>query len=168
MPLPTANRFAGTSTIASSLIWCREIACGLSRRVRRWSGKTKAPVIWSPCGWVADKLIDEQHIIDKLDLGILIGDRFVPWPEDQEVINVKNGENKDVDTICFNDNSVDATACEVTETAWLVCPAVAKGLMPETEPEKAGVGQDGLSSDGTLPTLGRFAPGLCPGLFTAL
>ena len=37
---------------------------------------------------VSDKLIDEQQILDKLDPGILIGDRFGLWPEDQEVIKV--------------------------------------------------------------------------------
>ena len=37
---------------------------------------------------VSDKLIDEQQILDKLDPGILIGDRFGLWPKDQEVIKV--------------------------------------------------------------------------------
>ena len=37
---------------------------------------------------ISDKLIDEQQILDKLDPGILIGDRFGLWPEDQEVVKV--------------------------------------------------------------------------------
>ena len=38
---------------------------------------------------VAEKLTDEQQILDKLDPSILIGDRFGLWPEDRDVINVK-------------------------------------------------------------------------------
>jgi hypothetical protein len=38
---------------------------------------------------VAEKLTDEQQILDKLDPAILIGDRFGLWPEDQDVLNVK-------------------------------------------------------------------------------
>ena len=38
---------------------------------------------------VAEKLTDEQQILDKLDPAILIGERFGLWPEDQDVINVK-------------------------------------------------------------------------------
>jgi hypothetical protein len=37
---------------------------------------------------VSENLLDEQQILDKLDPGILIGERFGLWPENQEVINV--------------------------------------------------------------------------------
>ena len=138
---------------------------------------------------VSDKLIDEQQILDKLDPGILIGDRFGLWPEDQEVIKVTtlaayftqlthlprlanadvipdclakgvrrdlfayalgDGENKNFDTIYCKDHSVAAAACEVTETSWLVRPAVAKALLPEPEPEKMDDG--GSSGEGTAST----------------
>jgi len=38
---------------------------------------------------VAEKLVTEQQILDKLDPAILIGERFGLWPADQEMINVK-------------------------------------------------------------------------------
>ena len=38
---------------------------------------------------VSEKLLDEQQILDKLDPGILIGERFGLWPDDQDVINVR-------------------------------------------------------------------------------
>ena len=135
---------------------------------------------------VSDKLLDEQQILDKLDPGILIGERFGLWPDDQEVINVKtlsdyftqlthlprlnsahvlpdclsrgvhrglfayalgDGENKDFDTIHFNDKSTTADDCEITETAWLVRPALAKTLMPEPETVTVG-GGDGTGGGG--------------------
>ena len=130
---------------------------------------------------VSEKLLDEQQLLDKLDPGILIGERFGLWPDDQEVINVRtladyftqlthlprlngahvlpdcfargvhrglfayalgDGEQKDFDTICFNDKSITANDCEVIETAWLVRPALAKTLIPEPE-VKGGVGTRG-------------------------
>lgn len=120
---------------------------------------------------VAEKLIDEQQILDKLDPAILIGDRFGLWPEDQDVINVKtladyftqlthlprlngphvlpeclskgvqrglfvyalgNGEQKEFDT-WVSDRAATAGDCEITETAWLIRPALAKSLMPVPE-----------------------------------
>ena len=143
---------------------------------------------------VLDKLIDEQQILDKLDPGILIGDRFGLWPEDQEVIKVTtlaayftqlthlprlanadvipeclakgvhrnlfayalgDGENKNFDTIYGKDHSVTAAACEVTETSWLVRPAVAKALLPE--PEK--ISGDGSNGDGTASAGGDDSSG---------
>ena len=155
-----------------------------------YSGKTTLSNL------VAEKLITEQQILDKLDPAILIGDRFGLWPADQEVINVKlladyftqlthlprlnnadvlpdclakgvhralfayalgDGEKKEFDTIYFNDKTVGAADCEITETAWLVRPALAKKLIPEKEPEKVvtndGSGKkpvvDGEDSSGT-------------------
>jgi hypothetical protein len=51
--------------------------------IQGYSGKTTLS------NRVAEKLTDEQQILDKLDPGILIGERFGLWPEDQEVLNVK-------------------------------------------------------------------------------
>jgi hypothetical protein len=38
---------------------------------------------------VLEKLLDEQQILDTLDPGILIGERFGLWPDDQEVMHVR-------------------------------------------------------------------------------
>jgi hypothetical protein len=38
---------------------------------------------------VSEKLLDEQQLLDQLDPGILIGERFGLWPDDQEVIHVR-------------------------------------------------------------------------------
>jgi hypothetical protein len=38
---------------------------------------------------VLEKLLDEQQILDQLDPGILVGERFGLWPDDQEVINAR-------------------------------------------------------------------------------
>ncbi len=133
---------------------------------------------------VAEKLIDEQQILDKLDPGILIGDRFGLWLNEQEVINVKtladyftqlthlprlnnsqvlpdclskgihrglfvyalgDGDKKEFDT-WVADKTATAEDCEITETAWLVRPALATTLMPEPEPEPEKVGGGGTSS----------------------
>jgi hypothetical protein len=139
---------------------------------------------------VSDRLIDEQQILDKLDPGILIGDRFGLWPDDQEVINVKtladyftqlthlprlasanvlpdclskgvhralfgyalgDGEKRKFDTIYFNDKGVTAEDCEVTETAWLLRPALAKSLMPEPEVKHETTGKTPTTGTGTKP-----------------
>jgi hypothetical protein len=138
---------------------------------------------------VLEKLLDEQQILDKLDPGILIGERFGLWPDDQEVLNVRtladyftqlthlprlhgtqvlpdclakgvqrglfayalgDGEQQAFDTILFNDKTVAAHTCEITETAWLVRPAVAKALIPE--PETVPTGGEEAMGGGTQPT----------------
>src|SRR5215471_5861884 len=38
---------------------------------------------------VSEELLDEQQLLEKLDPGILIGERFGLWPDDQEVLNVR-------------------------------------------------------------------------------
>jgi hypothetical protein len=45
-----------------------------------------------------------------------------------------DGEKKDFDTIYFNDKMVSAADCAITESGWLVRPALAKTLIPEPEP----------------------------------
>lgn len=142
---------------------------------------------------VAEKLLDEQQILDKLDPGILIGERFGLWLDDQEMINVKTladyftqlthlprlnsadvlpeclskgvhrglfayalgvGETKEFDTILApGDKSVTASDCEITETAWLLRPALAKTLIPE-EKEVVVTGGDGGPTGGGTDTGG--------------
>jgi predicted AAA+ superfamily ATPase len=147
---------------------------------------------------VAEKLTDEQQILDKLDPGILIGERFGLWPEDQDVINAKtladyftqlthlprlgnpsvlpdclskgvqrslfayalgDGEKRQFDTIRFNDKKVSALDCEVTETAWLLSPALAKRLIPEPEPEGKVTGGGVSGGTGTTVVTGAGATG---------
>jgi hypothetical protein len=146
---------------------------------------------------VSEKLLDEQQLLDKLDPGILIGERFGLWPDDQEVINVRtladyftqlthlprlhsahvlpdclargvqrglfayalgDGEQREFDTIVFNDKTASPNDCEVTETAWLVRPALAKTLIPEPETVPIGGGEKtggGTQPDGSVVTGGN-------------
>jgi hypothetical protein len=144
---------------------------------------------------VSEKLLDEQQLLDQLDPGILIGERFGLWPDDQDVINVRtladyftqlthlprlngthvlpdclakgvqrglfayalgDGEQKAFDTIFFQNKTVSPKDCEVTETAWLVRPALAKTLVPEPEPVSIG---DGEKTAGGTPSGGGAVTG---------
>lgn len=49
-----------------------------------------------------------------------------------------DAENKEFDTILFNDPSVSGDRCEVTDSAWLLRPTLAKSLIPEPEPVGTG------------------------------
>ena len=49
-----------------------------------------------------------------------------------------DGENKKFDTIYFNDKTISADRCEITESAWLLRPDLAKTLMPELETVAVG------------------------------
>jgi hypothetical protein len=51
---------------------------------------------------------------------------------------VRVGAEGAVDTIYFNDKTTTADRCEITESAWLLRPALAKSLMPEPEPVVSG------------------------------
>ena len=42
-----------------------------------------------------------------------------------------DGDKKQFDTFYFNDKTTTADRCEITESAWLLRPALAKSLMPE-------------------------------------
>jgi len=148
---------------------------------------------------VAEKLTDEQQILDKLDPGILIGERFGLWPENQDVINVKtladyftqlthlprlgnaavlpdclskgvhrslfayalgDGEKKEFDTLLFNNKTVTPSDCEVTETAWLLRPALAKMLIPEElETKVTGGGTSGATETTTVTGGGATGTG---------
>jgi len=149
--------------------------------IRGYSGKTTLS------SRVAEKLLDEQQILDKLDPAILIGERFGLWPEDQNVVNVRmladyftqlthlprlsgpdvlpeclacgvrrglfayalgEGEKEQFDTIYFKDKSVVPAQCQITETAWLVRPALARRLIAEEKP--VGVGGELPGSETTM------------------
>lgn len=161
-----------------------------------YSGKTTLSNL------VAEKLITEQQILDKLDPAILIGDRFGLWPADQDVVNVKvladyftqlthlprlnntsvlpdclargvhrglfayalgDGEKKEFDTIYFNDKTVAAADCEITETAWLVRPALAKTLRPEPDPVTVTPGGGTSAGTGTTTVADGGTGGAGPG-----
>ena len=49
-----------------------------------------------------------------------------------------DGEAKDFDTICLNDKNLSGADCEITESAWLLRPELAKSLIPEPEPVVTG------------------------------
>jgi hypothetical protein len=65
-----------------------------------------------------------------------------------------DGETRQFDTIYFHDKRVTANDCEVTETAWLVRPALAKTLMPEPEPEALAAGGETTGGVGATATTG--------------
>jgi len=58
-----------------------------------------------------------------------------------------DGDKKEFDTILFNSN-VSADRCEITESAWLLRPALAKSLIPEPEPTTPGGGTGGTTGTG--------------------
>jgi hypothetical protein len=62
-----------------------------------------------------------------------------------------DAETKQFDTILFHDKTVTADRCEITESAWLLRPALAKLLIPEPEPDVAGKtsGGTGTTGEGT-------------------
>src|SRR5215510_1207782 len=63
-----------------------------------------------------------------------------------------DGDHKKFDTICFNDKTITADQCEVTESAWLLRPALAVPLMPKKEAVAVGTATadaDTGTTDGT-------------------
>ncbi len=58
-----------------------------------------------------------------------------------------DAEKKQFDTIRFNDPTANADRCEVTDSASLLRPALAKSLLPEPKPPTGGGG--GTTTDGT-------------------
>jgi predicted AAA+ superfamily ATPase len=63
-----------------------------------------------------------------------------------------DGEKKQFDTILHNDKNVTADRCEITESGWLLRPALAKSLIPEPEPvvtvkKLGGAGPTGAGAD---------------------
>jgi predicted AAA+ superfamily ATPase len=70
-----------------------------------------------------------------------------------------DADKKRFDTIRFNDPSITGDRCEVTESAWLLRPALAKSLLPEPkQPETTGSGGtkpgDGTTGTGSGVKLG--------------
>jgi hypothetical protein len=59
-----------------------------------------------------------------------------------------DAEKKQFDTIRFNDQTANADRCEVTDSASLLRPALAKSLLPEPKPLTGG----GTTTDGTTTT----------------
>ena len=60
-----------------------------------------------------------------------------------------NAETKQFDTILFNDRTASADRCEVTDSAWLLRPALAKSLLPAPKPEDTTKTKTGTDTDGT-------------------
>jgi hypothetical protein len=56
-----------------------------------------------------------------------------------------DGEKKKFDTIYFNDKAITADRCEITESAWLLRPELAKTLMPKPEPVAVGTTTGGTT-----------------------
>lgn len=73
-----------------------------------------------------------------------------------------DGEKKDFDTIILNDKTATAVDCEITETAWLVRPALAKTLIPEPEPETTVTGSGPSLGTGTTAVTGGGSIGPGP------
>jgi predicted AAA+ superfamily ATPase len=66
-----------------------------------------------------------------------------------------DGEKRDFDTILFNEASVSADRCEITESAWLLRPALAKSLLPEPEPVVTEKTTGGSGTTGSATTTGQ-------------
>lgn len=62
-----------------------------------------------------------------------------------------NADKKEFDTILFSDSSVAGDQCEVTDSAWLLRPALAKSLIPEPTP---------VAATSSSPTVGGAAVAL--------
>jgi hypothetical protein len=60
-----------------------------------------------------------------------------------------DGEKRKFDTILFKDAEVTASRCEVTESAWLLRPTLAKSLLPEPEKVGGGTTTGGITTTGT-------------------
>lgn len=70
-----------------------------------------------------------------------------------------NADTKEFDTILFGNPSVTGDRCEVTDSAWLLRPALAKSLIPETKPVDTGTATGtgtptGTTGGATPPVVG--------------
>ncbi len=74
-----------------------------------------------------------------------------------------DGEKREFDTIYLNDKTLTATDCAVTESAWLVRPALAKTLMPEPDPVTVTPGGGTSGGTGTATITGGGSNGPVPG-----
>jgi hypothetical protein len=68
-----------------------------------------------------------------------------------------DGETQEFDTLLFEDETVTAEQCEITDSAWLVCRELARRLKPE-EPAAAGAGA-GVGEATTAEEEGGDTPG---------
>ena len=61
-----------------------------------------------------------------------------------------DGEKKKFDTIYFGDKAITGDRCEITESAWLLRPDLAKALMPKPDPTAVGTtGQTTITTEET-------------------
>ena len=66
-----------------------------------------------------------------------------------------DADKNEFDTILFNNSSVSGAQCEVTESAWMLRPAIAKSLIPEKpQPETTGTAGSGGGGSTTTDTGG--------------
>jgi hypothetical protein len=70
-----------------------------------------------------------------------------------------DADSKQFDTILIDDASVTSERCEVTDSAWLLRPALAKSLMPEPEPARPADTTGGGDSSETTGTGGGTSTG---------
>jgi hypothetical protein len=57
-----------------------------------------------------------------------------------------DAKKKQFDTILFNDPTANADRCEITDSAFLLRPALAKKLLPEPKPVTGGTRTDGTAT----------------------
>ena len=62
-----------------------------------------------------------------------------------------DAEKKQFDTILFNDPTANADRCEITDSAFLLRPALAKKLLPEPKPVTGGTRTDGTATTTVQP-----------------
>jgi hypothetical protein len=71
-----------------------------------------------------------------------------------------DGEKKQFDTILFNNKTTTASQCEITESGWLLRPALAKSLLPEPEAQVTDkTGTEGSGQRRTGPQTGHSTSG---------
>jgi hypothetical protein len=80
-----------------------------------------------------------------------------PHKGDPDNFALGDGDHKKFDTIYFNEKAITIDQCEVTESAWLLRPALAKSLMPEAKP--VVVGTETGSGTGTTGDTGGTTEG---------
>ena len=70
-----------------------------------------------------------------------------------------DGEQRKFDTILFNNPHASPDQCEITESAWLLRPDLAKTLLPETETVGSGTATGGGAATGTVAGGGGVTSG---------
>ena len=70
-----------------------------------------------------------------------------------------DADKKEFDTILFNNASVTGDQCEITESAWLLRPTLAKSLIPEPPPGATGGHLGTATGSGTAGAAGTLGGG---------